>query len=157
MGTPCAHMRLTYSEFVRKSTATVTSTQNARINGTYSGFCEWGLSPGSCYCVDHALMSAPSMLKEQSCCPTPQFLVAGQILTGLMCGRHPRESGECAKEVSYALEASAELIRQWQGRSAPTLDYKPPTPTGAARTREALVDRAFVATEQWRRGNPPRF
>jgi hypothetical protein len=86
----------------------------------------------------------------------PQFLVAGQILTGLMCGRHPRESGECAKEVRYALEASAELIRQWQGLAVPTFDYKPPTPTAAARTREALVDRAFVATEQWRRDRMPK-
>jgi len=81
----------------------------------------------------------------------PQFLVAGQILTGLLCGRHPRESGECSKEVTYALEASAELIRQWQGLNLPTYDYKPPTPAAAARTREALVDRTFVATEQWRR------
>lgn len=104
----------------------------------------------------HALMSAPSMLKGAIMLSNPQFLVAGQILTGLMCGKHPRESGECAKEVSYALEASAELIRQWQGLSVPTLDYKPPTPTGAARTREALVDRAFVATEQWRRDRMPK-
>lgn len=81
----------------------------------------------------------------------PQFLVASQILTGLMCGRQPRESGECAKEVRYALEASAELIRQWQGLNLPTYDYKPPTPVAAGRTREALVDRAFVAPEQWRR------
>lgn len=86
----------------------------------------------------------------------PQFLVAGQILTGLMCGRQPRESGECAQEVRYALEASAELIRQWQGLAVPTLDYKPPTPAAATRTREAVVDRAFVATEQWRRDRVPK-
>jgi hypothetical protein len=96
-------------------------------------------------------MSEPSKLKGAIILSNPQFLVAGQILTGLMCGRQPQESGECAKEVRYALEASAELIRQWQGLNLPTYDYKPSTPAAATRTREAMVDRGFVGTEQWRR------
>lgn len=81
----------------------------------------------------------------------PQFQIASQLLIGLMRQARSRDRGDQIADVRHALEVSAELIRQWQGNHLPTRDYAPPTPAAQARTKEALVDRAFVATDQWRR------
>jgi len=80
----------------------------------------------------------------------PQLQIAGQILIGLMCRGRSRELSDRVIDVRHALEVSAELIRQWEGEHRSKCDYTPPSPAVAAKTREALVDRAFVSTEQWR-------
>lgn len=81
----------------------------------------------------------------------PQFQIASQLLIGLMCRTRSYDRCDQVADVRQALEVSAELIRQWQGDHAPTRDYTPPTSAAPPRTKEALVDRTFVSTEEWRR------
>ncbi len=86
----------------------------------------------------------------------PQFQIASQLLIGLMCRTKSYERSDQVADVRQALEVSAELIRQWESDRLPNCSYTPPTPASPARTREALVDRSFVSTEEWRRKRAER-
>ncbi|MGE8449542.1 MAG: hypothetical protein ACN6OP_02745 [Pseudomonadales bacterium] len=81
----------------------------------------------------------------------PQFQVASQLLIGLMFQGPSRQLGDRVEDVRHALEVSAELIRQWEEDQPRGAKFTPPTPVPHTRTREAVVDRTFIPTEEWRR------
>ncbi len=81
----------------------------------------------------------------------PQFQVASQLLIGLMFQGPSRQLGDRVEDVRHALEVSAELIRQWEEDQPRRGKFTPPTPVPQTRTREAVVDRTFIPTDEWRR------
>lgn len=81
----------------------------------------------------------------------PQFQVASQLLVGLMFQGPSRQLGDRVEDVRHALEVSAELIRQWEEDQPRRGKFTPPTPVPQTRTREAVVDRTFIPTDEWRR------
>ncbi len=81
----------------------------------------------------------------------PQFQVASQLLIGLMFQGPSRQLGDRVEDVRHALEVSAELIRQWEEDQPRAAKFTPPTPVPQTRTREAVVDRTFIPTDEWRR------
>ncbi len=95
-------------------------------------------------------------LRKSSVLSNPQFQIASKLLIGLMCRTKSYERSNQVADVRQALEVSAELIRQWEGDRLPNCAYTPPAPASPATTREALVDRSFVSTEEWRRNRAAR-
>ncbi len=81
----------------------------------------------------------------------PQFQIASQLLTGLMSQGTSRQLGDRVEDVRHALDVSAELIRQWEQDQPRSAKFTPPTPVPQTRTREAVVDRTFIPTDEWRR------
>ncbi len=81
----------------------------------------------------------------------PQFQVASQLLVGLMSQGSSRQLSDRVEDVRHALDVSAELIRQWEEDQPRGAKFTPTTPVAQTRTREAVVDRTFIPTEEWRR------
>ncbi len=81
----------------------------------------------------------------------PQFQIASQLLIGLMSQGTSRQLGDRVEDVRHALDVSAELIRQWEEDQPRGGKFTPPAPVPQTRTREAVVDRAFIPTDEWRR------
>jgi hypothetical protein len=90
----------------------------------------------------------------------PQFQIASQLLTGLTCQVGSRHLSDRVDDVRHALDVSAELIRQPEMDQPRGAKFTPPTPVPQTRTREAVVVRTFIPTDEWRRnrakkGNSP--
>lgn len=81
----------------------------------------------------------------------PQFKIASQLLIGLMSQSPSRQLSDRVDDVRHALDVSAELIRQWEEDKPRRGKFTPPTPVPQTRTREAVVDRTFIPTGEWRR------
>lgn len=81
----------------------------------------------------------------------PQFQIASQLLIGLMSQGASRQLSDRVEDVRHALDVSAELIRQWEEDRPRGGKFTPPTPVSQTRTREAVVDRTFIPTDEWRR------
>ena len=81
----------------------------------------------------------------------PQFQIASQLLIGLMSQGRSRQLSDRVEDVRHALDVSAELIRQWEEDQPRGAKFTPPTPIPQTRTREAVVDRTFIPTDEWRR------
>ena len=81
----------------------------------------------------------------------PQFQIASQLLIGLMSQGSSRQLSDRVEDVRHALDVSAELIRQWEEDQPRGAKFTPPTPVPQTRTREAVVDRTFISTDEWRR------
>lgn len=81
----------------------------------------------------------------------PQFQIASQLLIGLMSQGSSRQMSDRVEDVRHALDVSAELIRQWEEDQPRRGKFTPPTPVSQTRTREAVVDRTFIPTDEWRR------
>lgn len=81
----------------------------------------------------------------------PQFHIASQLLIGLMSQGSSRQLSDRVEDVRHALDVSAELIRQWEEDQPRRGKFTPPTPAPQTRTREAVVDRTFIPTDEWRR------
>ncbi len=81
----------------------------------------------------------------------PQLQIASQLLIGLMSQARSRQLDDRVEDVRHALDVSAELIRQWEEDQPRGAKFTPPTPVPQTRTREAVVDRTFIPTDEWRR------
>ncbi len=81
----------------------------------------------------------------------PQFQIASQLLIGLMSQGSSRQLSDRVEDVRHALDVSAELIRQWEEDQPRGAKFTPPNPAPQTRTREAVVDRTFIPTDEWRR------